>query len=225
MSTETNWVYRVDEPRGSAGQHSYGDDPERWRGTITSAHPAEGAQHAAALVVTHLITEWDREGCKPAAVPHVLVWEGVREARRTSPSAETGRTSAEGDSGTWDWSQVWRCGALRMPPLGLLRPPSAHVRATARTSYPGGSSHRNLLREESARRGLGSGQIPGFGQLRQRVLGAAQRDAAVTGTVGKDSGTGGQAGLDQDAHGDLGSAVFVDLHFGGFAQHGASLPL
>jgi hypothetical protein len=81
VSTETNWVYRVDEPRGSAGRHSYGDDPERWRGTITSANPAEGAQHAAALVVTDLMTEWDREGCTSGKHVQVLVWEGVEGSK------------------------------------------------------------------------------------------------------------------------------------------------
>ncbi len=152
MSTETNWVYRVDEPRGSAGRHFYGDDPERWRGTITSAHLAEGAQHAAALVVTDLITEWDREGCKFGKHVHVLVWEGVEGSKedvtlRGDPAGPPRRVPQARGSGR-------RSGDVVMPPLVLLRPPSEHVRATARTSYPG-----RVIAPKPAARGECPGEV------------------------------------------------------------------
>ncbi|WP_055494705.1 hypothetical protein [Streptomyces sp. TP-A0356] len=76
MGTETDWVYRVDEPHGSQGWHPYGDHPGRWRGTITSDDPAENAQYAAALVVCDLMTEWDRRGSHDVKHVRVLVWEG-----------------------------------------------------------------------------------------------------------------------------------------------------
>ncbi|MGW1053529.1 hypothetical protein [Streptomyces sp. NPDC002521] len=75
MSTETDWVYRVDEPHGSAGWQPYGDQPDRWRGTITTDDPAEDAQYVAALVITDLVTEWTASGAGQQHV-RVTVWEG-----------------------------------------------------------------------------------------------------------------------------------------------------
>ncbi|MGW7824133.1 hypothetical protein ACWGLF_39920 [Streptomyces puniciscabiei] len=55
------------------------------------------ALHAAALVVTDLITEWEREGCKFGKHVHVLVWEGVEGSKEdVTPPRRSGRTSAEG---------------------------------------------------------------------------------------------------------------------------------
>ncbi|MGW2770873.1 hypothetical protein [Streptomyces sp. NPDC001275] len=39
MGTETDWVYRVDEPHGSRGWRSYGVHSERWRGTVATDNP------------------------------------------------------------------------------------------------------------------------------------------------------------------------------------------
>ncbi|MGW1913564.1 hypothetical protein ACWCQS_23235 [Streptomyces sp. NPDC002076] len=79
MSTETDWVYRVDEPHGSAGWRPYGDHPDRWRGTITTDDPAENAEYVAALVVTDLVTEWTVSGTGQQHV-RVTVWEGQEGA-------------------------------------------------------------------------------------------------------------------------------------------------
>ncbi|MGJ5755797.1 hypothetical protein FB563_7110 [Streptomyces puniciscabiei] len=81
MSTETDWVYRVDEPHGSEGWRPYGDDPERWRGTVTSDDPKEDAEYVAALVVTDLVSEWYRQGTAQKHV-RVIVWE---DAEGTGP--------------------------------------------------------------------------------------------------------------------------------------------
>ncbi|MGW0883136.1 hypothetical protein [Streptomyces sp. NPDC002671] len=73
MSTATDWVYRVDEPHGSEGWRPYGDHPGRWRGTVTTDDPNEDAQYVAALVVTDLVTEWDRRGAVQKHV-RVIIW-------------------------------------------------------------------------------------------------------------------------------------------------------
>ncbi|MFJ5030484.1 hypothetical protein ACIQB5_20665 [Streptomyces sp. NPDC088560] len=78
MSTETDWTYRVEEPHGSEGWRPYGDDPGRWRGTVTTDDPKENAEYVAALVVTDLVTEWDREGAVRKHV-RVIVWEGEED--------------------------------------------------------------------------------------------------------------------------------------------------
>ncbi|WP_330339328.1 hypothetical protein [Streptomyces sp. NBC_00557] len=74
MSTETDWAYRVEEPHGSEGWRPYGDDPQRWRGTVTTDGPGEDAEYVAALVVTDLVSEWDRRGAGQKHV-RVIVWE------------------------------------------------------------------------------------------------------------------------------------------------------
>ncbi|MER6070380.1 hypothetical protein ABT187_16390 [Streptomyces sp. NPDC001817] len=74
MGTEMNWVYRVDEPHGSAGWRPYGDDPDRWRGTVATDDPAENAEYVAALVVTDLVSDWRMSGTGQSHV-RVLVWE------------------------------------------------------------------------------------------------------------------------------------------------------
>ncbi|AKJ15561.1 hypothetical protein ABB07_37515 [Streptomyces incarnatus] len=81
MSTETDWVYRVDEPHGSEGWRPYGDQPERWRGTVTSDDPKEDAEYVAALVVTDLVSEWYRQGAAQRHV-RVIVWQ---DAEGTGP--------------------------------------------------------------------------------------------------------------------------------------------
>ncbi|MEU7059722.1 hypothetical protein [Streptomyces sp. NPDC046197] len=75
MNARTDWVYRVDEPHGSEGWRPYGVHPERWQGTITSDNPAEDAEYAAALVVTDLMTEWERRGSEDVKHVRVLVWQ------------------------------------------------------------------------------------------------------------------------------------------------------
>ncbi|MFF4113599.1 hypothetical protein [Streptomyces sp. NPDC001714] len=72
--TSWDWVYRVEEPHGSEGWRPYGDRPERWRGTVTTDDPEEDAEYVAALVVTDLVTEWDRHGAVEKHV-RVIVWE------------------------------------------------------------------------------------------------------------------------------------------------------
>ncbi|MFG3118943.1 hypothetical protein ACGF4C_31835 [Streptomyces sp. NPDC048197] len=74
MSTETDWVYRVEEPHGSEGWRPYGDRPERWRGTVTTDDPNEDAEYVAALVVTDLVSEWDSRGAEQKHV-RVIVWQ------------------------------------------------------------------------------------------------------------------------------------------------------
>ncbi|MFE0512938.1 hypothetical protein [Streptomyces sp. NPDC058964] len=74
MSTETDWVYRVDEPHGSQGWRPYGSQPERWRGTVTTDDPEEDAEYVAALVLTDLVTEWKIHGMGEQHV-RVIVWE------------------------------------------------------------------------------------------------------------------------------------------------------
>ncbi|WEO93738.1 hypothetical protein A6P39_006790 [Streptomyces sp. FXJ1.172] len=74
MGTEMDWVYRVDEPHGSAGWRPYSDDPDRWQGTVTTDDPAENAEYVAALVITHLVTEWRMSGTGQQHV-RVIVWE------------------------------------------------------------------------------------------------------------------------------------------------------
>ncbi|WP_369393566.1 hypothetical protein AB5J72_42960 [Streptomyces sp. CG1] len=48
MGTEKGWVYRVDEPHGSQGWHACGGHPERWRGTIITDEPKDGAESPVA---------------------------------------------------------------------------------------------------------------------------------------------------------------------------------
>ncbi|WP_030807894.1 hypothetical protein [Streptomyces sp. NRRL S-337] len=74
MSTETDWVYRVEEPHGSEGWRPYGDRPERWQGTVTTDDPEEDAEYVAALVVTDLVSEWNRLGAVQKHV-RVIVWQ------------------------------------------------------------------------------------------------------------------------------------------------------
>ncbi|MEU6260858.1 hypothetical protein [Streptomyces sp. NPDC047043] len=73
MGTETDWVYRVDEPHGSQGWRPYGGHFARWRGTVTTDAPREGAEYVAALVVTDLVTDWETRGTGDRHV-RVLVW-------------------------------------------------------------------------------------------------------------------------------------------------------
>ncbi|SOE09714.1 hypothetical protein SAMN06272775_0788 [Streptomyces sp. 2323.1] len=79
MSTETVWVYRVDEPHGSEGWRPYGDHPERWQGTITTDDPKEDAEYVAALVITDLVSEWDSRGAAHKHV-RVIIWEDEEDA-------------------------------------------------------------------------------------------------------------------------------------------------
>ncbi|MFE9926988.1 hypothetical protein ACFYQA_37295 [Streptomyces sp. NPDC005774] len=74
MGTETDWVYRVFEPHGSEGWRPYGNDPERWRGSITADDSSEGPQYAVALVVTDLMSEWKMRGLPQARHVRVLLW-------------------------------------------------------------------------------------------------------------------------------------------------------
>ncbi|MFF0791647.1 hypothetical protein [Streptomyces spiralis] len=76
MGTETDWVYRVDEPHGSAGWRPYGRDPARWRGRITTDDPAEDAKYAAALVATALVAEWKTNAAPDVQHVRILVWRG-----------------------------------------------------------------------------------------------------------------------------------------------------
>ncbi|MFI6495433.1 hypothetical protein [Streptomyces sp. NPDC050564] len=74
MGTETNWVYRVDEPHGSQGWRPYGSDPERWRGTITADDSSEGPQYALSLVITALMAEWKAAGLHRAKSVRIFLW-------------------------------------------------------------------------------------------------------------------------------------------------------
>jgi hypothetical protein len=73
MGTETDWVYRVEEPHGSEGWRPY-DGPERWRGTIITDDPTEDAEYVATLVVADLVGEWKMNDADVMHV-RVLVWE------------------------------------------------------------------------------------------------------------------------------------------------------
>ncbi|MET4641516.1 hypothetical protein ABID95_001237 [Streptomyces atratus] len=75
MGTERAWVYRVEEPHGSAGWRPLGGHSHRWRGKITTDTPRQGAEYAAALVVTDLVTEWKVNGICEQHV-RVIVWAG-----------------------------------------------------------------------------------------------------------------------------------------------------
>jgi hypothetical protein len=85
MGTETNWVYRVDEPHGSDGWRPYDTDPERWRGTITADDSSEGPQYALSLVITALMTEWKAAGLHHAKSVRILLW---RDEERDDEDAE-----------------------------------------------------------------------------------------------------------------------------------------
>ncbi|MGW1091488.1 hypothetical protein ACWD4L_35800 [Streptomyces sp. NPDC002596] len=75
MGTERTWAYRVEEPHGSAGWRPLGGHSHRWRGKITTDTPRQGAEYAAALVVTDLVTEWKVNGICEQHV-RVIVWAG-----------------------------------------------------------------------------------------------------------------------------------------------------
>ncbi|KUN10503.1 hypothetical protein AQI95_01975 [Streptomyces yokosukanensis] len=72
----THWVYRVDEPYGSAGCRIYGDHPAQWRGRMTSDGPDQDAEYVAAHVAGELMADWDMRGLHSDRLVHVHVWRG-----------------------------------------------------------------------------------------------------------------------------------------------------
>lgn len=99
----TQWVYRVDEPYGSAGCRTYGIHPDQWRGRITTHSPDHDAEYAAALVARDLRAEWDIHRPGTARPVHIHVWpawEGThRDAAFTmeiQPDLDGQRGSADG---------------------------------------------------------------------------------------------------------------------------------
>ncbi|MBL1087289.1 hypothetical protein JK359_35940 [Streptomyces actinomycinicus] len=74
MDTNTDWTYGVFEPHGSEGWRPYGSDPGRWQGAITVPDTAEGAKHAIGLIVSDLMTEWERASLSRAMHARVFLW-------------------------------------------------------------------------------------------------------------------------------------------------------
>lgn len=67
----TGWRSRT----APCGWRPLGGHSHRWRGKITTDTPSQGAEYAAALVVTDLVTEWKVNGICEQHV-RVIVWAG-----------------------------------------------------------------------------------------------------------------------------------------------------
>ncbi|MFJ9815782.1 GAF domain-containing protein [Streptomyces sp. NPDC101151] len=71
-----HWVYRVDEPYGSAGCRVYGVHSAQWRGRITTDSPDQDAEYVASLVARDLTADWQMRGLRSKRLVHVHVWRG-----------------------------------------------------------------------------------------------------------------------------------------------------
>lgn len=69
---EVEYIYRVDEPAGSAGWRPYGQ-PGQWTGTITTDDPGDQAERIAGIVARDLTASWDMRGVDVHHV-RICVW-------------------------------------------------------------------------------------------------------------------------------------------------------